>query len=211
MPNCACASRRSSIWRVWLNGQYLSEHEGGYTTFEFDVSKIAKAGQENVLAVQVDNQRTAARIPANLSSNWSFDWWNYRGIIRDVSLEITSRAYIPRQQVISVPHLPGMDETDSATITATITVSNTSGQTLNGSIQVNLLDDADDQPVLEAPVSTLVSVPPGGTADIQIAATLASPKLWHFDHPNLYRWSASLLAADGRVLDTDEVTSVFVP
>jgi beta-glucuronidase len=39
-----------------------------------------------------------------------------------------------------------------------------------------------------------------------MAATLDSPKLWHFDHPNLYRWSVSLVAASGQVLDTDEVT-----
>ena len=36
--------------------------------------------------------------------------------------------------------------------------------------------------------------------------TIPSPKLWHFDHPNLYRWSASLLNANGNVLHTDEVT-----
>jgi beta-galactosidase/beta-glucuronidase len=192
--------------RVWLNGQYLGAHEGGYTPFEFDVSSVAKPGEENTIAVEVDNLRAPDRIPANLGSNWSFDWWNYGGILRDVSLEVTSRAYIARQQIVSTPHITAMDEADSAAIAATITVHNTSGQALNGVIQANLLDDADGQPVLEAPVSTPVSVPPGGTADARIAATLTSPKLWHFDHPDLYRWSASLLTEGGQVLDTDEVT-----
>jgi beta-glucuronidase len=192
--------------RVWLNGQYLGEHEGGYTPFEFDISNIAKLGGGNVLAVQVDNRRAADRIPANLGPGWTYDWWNYGGIIRDVSLKITSKAYIARQQIVSVPHITGMDEADSASITATLTLHNTSGQALDGTLQANLLGDADGQPVLEAPVSAPVSIPSGGSADVRIAATLVSPKLWHFDHPNLYRWSASLLAADGRVLDTREVT-----
>jgi hypothetical protein len=191
---------------VWLNGQYLGAHEGGYTPFEFDVSNIARPGEENIVAVEVDNLRATNRIPAVLGPGWSFDWWNYGGIIRDVSLEISSRAYIARQQIVSVPHITGVDEADSAAITATITANNTSGQMLNGVIQASLLDDADGQPVLAAPISTPVSVPANGTTDVQIAASLASPKLWHFDHPDLYRWSASLLAASGQVLDTEEVT-----
>src|SRR5690242_17652907 len=43
--------------RVWLNGQYLGQHEGGYTPFEFDVTSVAKRGTQNVIAVQVDNLR----------------------------------------------------------------------------------------------------------------------------------------------------------
>jgi beta-galactosidase/beta-glucuronidase len=123
-----------------------------------------------------------------------------------VSLKITGKAAIARQRIISVPHMTGMDEADSAAITATLTVRNTSGQRLNGTLQANLLDDASGQPVLEAPLSAPVSVPSGGSADVRIATTLLSPKLWHFDHPNLYRWSASLLAADGQVLDAGQVT-----
>ncbi len=192
--------------RVWLNGQYLGEHEGGYTPFEFDVSGSAKPGEKNIIAVEADNMRAADRIPANLSSSWSFDWWNYGGIIREVSLETTSPAFIDRQQIVSVPHLTGMDEADSAVITATISVSNTSEHALNGTIQANLLDDVNGQPVLNAPVSAPVNVPAGEAASVQITAPLASPKLWHFDHPQLYRWSASLLATDDRVLDTQQVT-----
>jgi beta-galactosidase/beta-glucuronidase len=192
--------------KVWLNGQYLGEHEGGYTPFEFDVSDIARPGEENVLAVEVDNSRAADRIPADLSSSWSFDWWNYGGITRDVSLELTSRAYIARQQVVSTPHLTDEDAADSASITAAVTISNTSSETLEGRLQANLYGDADGQPALPAPVSTSVSVGPGASLQVQLAATLASPKLWHFDHPDLYRWSVSLLAADGGVLDTNDVT-----
>ncbi len=192
--------------RVWLNGQYLGQHEGGYSSFEFDVSAVARPGEINVLAVQVDNLRAANRIPAVLRPDWSFDWYNYGGITRDVSLEITSRAYIARQQIVSTPHITGMDEADSAIVTATITVNNTSGETLTGTIVADLLEETNAQSALAAPVSSPVSVSAGGSADVQIAATLASPKLWHFDHPNLYRWSASLIAADGQILHTDEDT-----
>jgi len=192
--------------RVWFNGQYLGQHEGGYTPFEYDVSAVARPGEINVLAVQVDNLRAIDRIPAVLRPDWSFDWYNYGGITRDVSLEITSRAYIARQQVVSTPHITGMDEADSATVTATIMVNNTSSDPLDGTLVATLLEDASGQAVLNAPVSSSISVAAGESAEVQLTATLASPKLWHFDHPNLYRWSVSLTVADGQILHTDEVT-----
>jgi beta-galactosidase/beta-glucuronidase len=191
--------------RVWLNDQYLGEHEGGYTPFEFEVSRITLPGQENVIAIQVDNRRAFDRIPADLNPGWSFDWWNYGGIIRDVSLEITSRAHITCQKIASLPHLVGMDEADSASITAHLTIRNDSDQDLRGTIQANLMDDAGEQAVLDTPIQSSVSVPVGGTAEVEIAAALNSPRLWHFDHPNLYRWSTSLIAANGDVLDRREV------
>ena len=192
--------------RIWLNGQYLGQHEGGYTPFEFDVSSMAKPGETNVLAVQVDNLRSTNRIPAVLNPPWSFDWYNYGGITREVSLEITSQAYIAKQQIVSTPHLTGMDEADSATVIAKIAVSNTSGENLAGSIKADLLDDSSGNTVLESPISSPVNITGGQYTEVQLTATLTSPKLWHFDHPNLYRWSVSLMAADGQILHKDEVT-----
>lgn len=192
--------------RVWLNGQYLGQHEGGYTPFEFDVTSLVKHGETNVIAVQVDNLRATNRIPVVIRPDWSFDWWNYGGITRDVSLEITSQAYIARQQIIPIPHLTDMDEADSASLTATITVNNTSDGSLQGSIRADLLDDATGHSVFAAPLSSSINVSANENTDVQIDATIASPKLWHFDHPNLYRWSVSLLDTNGNVLHRDEVT-----
>ena len=191
--------------RVWLNGQYLGQHEGGYTPFEFDVTSIVKSGAENVIAVQVDNMRATNRIPVVISPDWSFDWWNYGGITRDVSLEITSQVYIARQQIVSAPHLTGMDQADSATVTAMLTVNNTSDSDFDGSIQADLMDNTNGQSVLASPVLAAFSVDAENSIEVQIDLTITSPKLWHFDHPNLYRWSASLLDAAGQVLDTKEV------
>lgn len=192
--------------RVWLNGQYLGAHEGGYTPFEFAVSGIVQPGVENVVAVQVDNKRTSDRIPVNPSERWSFDWWNYGGIVRDVSLEATSRAFIARQMVMATPNLVGVDEADVATITATVTLSNMSAKPLEGTLTADVLDDASDLSVLESVPTEIVKVSPGESADVQLTATVLEPKLWHFDHPHLYHWSASLLGADGALLHGDEVT-----
>lgn len=74
--------------RVYLNGEEIGGHEGGFTPFQIEVTGRLKA-QDNFLAVEVSNTRTADAIPA-----LAFDWWNYGGITRDVLLVTTPRTYI---------------------------------------------------------------------------------------------------------------------
>ncbi len=192
--------------KVWLNGEYLGEHQGGYTPFEFDVTGIARPGEENTLAVQVDNLRAANRIPADLSETWSYDWWNYGGIVRDVSLEVTSRAYIARQQIIAVPNLTRWNEADAARITTTITLRNMSDQTVEGMLIADVFKGENDRSALAAPAQTRFLMPPHESVDVEVQARLDHPALWHFDDSNLYRWSATLVASDGMMLDAAEDT-----
>ncbi len=74
--------------KVYLNGQLLGVHEGGFTPFQFEVTDHANKGV-NKLIVKVDNKRISDGIPA-----LNFDWWNYGGITRDVSLIATPASYI---------------------------------------------------------------------------------------------------------------------
>jgi beta-glucuronidase len=66
--------------RVFLNGQYLGEHVGGFTPFEFELTSGLRE-RDNSLIVQVDNQRRRDGVPA-----LNTDWWNYGGLTRSVSL-----------------------------------------------------------------------------------------------------------------------------
>lgn len=195
--------------RVWLNGQYLGQHEGGYTSFEFDVTDVVRSGEENVIAVQVDNLRATNRIPVVITPEWSFDWWNYGGITREVSLEVTSRVYIAQQKIVSIPHLTDIDQADSAKVTASIIINNISDHEFDGTLQADLLEEATGQSVLTSLASVTVTVSADNHAEFQMDVTIDSPKLWHFDHPTLYRWSVSLLGANRQVLHTNEVTIGF--
>lgn len=192
--------------RIWLNGEYLGEHEGGYTPFEFEVNGIARPGAENVLVVQADNRRLPNRIPPSARPEWSFQWWNDGGIVREVSLLVTSRVFILAQRIIAVPHLIGEDVADQATVTARVTLQNVSTDRFTGTLNANILDDFVGRPVLASPPVTSVNLAPGESDEIELTAVVSSPKLWHFDHPNLYRWSASLLGEEGQALHADEVT-----
>lgn len=74
--------------RIYLNGQEIGQHEGGFTPFQIEVTKDVKE-RDNFLAVEVSNTRTTDAIPA-----MSFDWWNYGGITRDVLLVSTPNVFI---------------------------------------------------------------------------------------------------------------------
>ncbi len=73
---------------VYLNGELIGEHEGGFTPFQFEVTDNLKA-KDNFLIVRVNNTRTKDAIPA-----MNFDWWNYGGITRDVDLVHVPTTYI---------------------------------------------------------------------------------------------------------------------
>ncbi len=74
--------------RVYLNGEALGEHEGGYTPFDFEITKLLHDG-ENFLVVEANNQRRIDAVPALQT-----DWWNYGGITRDVLLIETPENFI---------------------------------------------------------------------------------------------------------------------
>ena len=74
--------------RVWVNGQEVGHHVGGFTPFNFDISDLLKEG-ENTVIVKVDNKRHPEDVPTQI-----FDWWNYGGITRDVMLVKVTPVYL---------------------------------------------------------------------------------------------------------------------
>ena len=73
---------------VYLNGQHVGHHIGGFTPFNYDVSDKLREG-ENIVIVKVDNKRHAEDVPTQI-----FDWWNYGGITRDVRLVKVPTVYL---------------------------------------------------------------------------------------------------------------------
>jgi len=65
---------------VYLNGEELGEHEGGFTPFDFEITERIKA-HGNFLVVRINNTRGKDQVPTT-----NTDWWNYGGITRPVTL-----------------------------------------------------------------------------------------------------------------------------
>lgn len=151
---------------VYLNGELLGRHEGGFTPFQFEVTGKIKTGN-NSLILKVNNTRVADGIPAT-----GFDWWNYGGITRDVQLVETSSLYIAdyflqlkkgsSDQVEGWVKLDGCQEPEK--------------------IRVR---------IPEAGVSIAVSTDAAGYAGVAFRAGLT---LWSPEHPKRYRVSISSTA-----------------
>jgi beta-glucuronidase len=65
---------------VYLNGEELGEHEGGFTPFDFEITDRVRA-HGNFLVVRINNTRGSDQVPTV-----NTDWWNYGGITRPVTL-----------------------------------------------------------------------------------------------------------------------------
>ena len=74
--------------RVYLNGQALGEHEGGFTPFNFEVTDKIHEG-DNFLVAEVNNARRRDGVPSV-----NTDWWNYGGLTRDVALAEVPESFI---------------------------------------------------------------------------------------------------------------------
>jgi len=94
--------------KVWINGKFIGEHEGGYLPFQFEVTDRVRFGKENFLSVKVDNQLSPERVPpGNIPEeehprsvrqrsypDVNFDFFPYGGIHRPVYLFCTPLDYI---------------------------------------------------------------------------------------------------------------------
>jgi beta-glucuronidase len=65
---------------VYLNGQALGQHSGGFTPFAFEVTKLLRAG-ENQITLGVDSARTSDDVPPPVT-----DWETYGGVTRSITL-----------------------------------------------------------------------------------------------------------------------------
>jgi beta-glucuronidase len=73
---------------VYLNGQFVGRHEGGFTPFAFDVTGLLRDG-ENRITIGADAERSADTVPPTVT-----DWETYGGVTRPVLLIQVPQTYV---------------------------------------------------------------------------------------------------------------------
>lgn len=117
--------------KVWLNGELLCMHKGGFLPFEMDITDHVELGETMRLTVCVDNTINRKSLPVGSESGnsfmgsdnanvpavqqaklWrkprnfpNFDFFNYAGIQRHVRIYSTPKSYI--DNLILVPKIEG--------------------------------------------------------------------------------------------------------
>ncbi len=149
---------------VYLNGNHLGHHVGGFTPFNYDVTEQLHEG-ENVVIVKVDNKRRKENVPTQI-----FDWWNYGGITRDVLLVDVEPVYVENYS-LQLESLEGCQ--------------------ISFSVKLNC-EEAGHEVTLAIPelrITKTLTTAADGTASCFMKA---KPELWSPDHPRLYRVDITL-------------------
>jgi beta-glucuronidase len=165
---------------VWVNGNEAGKHLGkGYTAFAFDITRFLRSGPDNVVAVRVNSDFDSRMLPRGHSS----DWTNDGGIYRPASLLRTPKVYIERVDVDAVPDT----RAGVAAIDISVVLANTGERQFKGQLVVHVVEESTGLTALEESKAGTVSIGPAATIRHDLPALeIANPKLWHFDHPNLY-------------------------
>lgn len=145
---------------VYLNGEKLGRHEGGFTPFNFEATERVRE-RGNFLIVKVDNKRRRDAVPT-----LNTDWWNYGGLTRPVALvevpETFVRDYHIQLQKSSREEVAGWVQLDGpAAANQTVTVE-----------------------IPEAKVKQTFKTGADGRAALDFKARL---DLWSPESPKLYR------------------------
>lgn len=144
---------------IWINGQHVCDHEGGFTGFDCEATQQLHAGK-NFVVVAVDDTRQDDGIPTATT-----DWFNYGGITRDVALVDVPESFIDDYD-LHLNHertaIEGWVHVQDASPGTTVAVA-----------------------IPEVKLSVTSQVNRDGNAPIRIPAS--GLQLWSPDHPKLYR------------------------
>jgi beta-glucuronidase len=148
---------------VYLNGQKLGTHKGGFTPFDFEIPDSLLKAKDNYLVVKADNKRSADEIPT-----LNTDWWNYGGITRNVTLVIVPPDFIRDYN-----------------IQLTKGTAVTKNKTVNGWIRLNRA--VEETVSLEIPELKWKKEIPVHGDSVTFNFTLPKVELWSPQHPKLYQ------------------------
>jgi hypothetical protein len=153
--------------QVLVNGQSTGPmHQGGYYRFQYEVTKLLKFGQDNLLEVTVDEESSNASING---AERRGDYWNYGGIYRPVLLEAFPTEFIERTAI-------------NAKADGSLAVDvYGNGAVAGDSVEGRLLDLKGA--LIGQPFSQALS---SGASPTHLQTQFLSPRLWTAETPNLY-------------------------
>src|ERR1017187_1929043 len=157
---------------VWINGNYLGEHQGGFAAFVFDITPYVNVGADNVIAVELNNSLNTNLPPLDAD----FTMWG--GIYRDVHLLVTDPVQISPMDYGS----PGVYLTttsvssNSANLQVTTVVSNSTASAQTVTVRAVVTDAATN---IVTTLTNVVTLPASSVSNVVASAAIANPHLWN--------------------------------
>ena len=172
----------NSITDVYLNGQHLGQHRGGYSTFRFDLTEAIDFDAKNTLAVKVDNTVVDDVYPQMA------DFTFYGGIYRDVNLVIANPVHFDLMDHGSKGIYVIQEEVneENASLTIKSLLVNDSEEDKKVRLWVDLLDAEGENIAYAAKEVTLVA---GERKAVEVPLVIENPTLWN-GRKNAYMYEA---------------------
>ncbi|MFP4371658.1 MAG: glycoside hydrolase family 2 protein [Halanaerobium sp.] len=152
---------------VWLNGNYLGKHEGGYISFQFKITEYLKFKQNNILTVRVFDPEHNEEIPHGKQGSW---YTRVSGIWQDVNLKKISSNHIKNAYFET--------DIDNHQLSVKLDIEKQS-QENNDIINLKIFSPVEKEKVIKE-----VQVDYSAQSDITVK--IEEPYLWSPAEPNLY-------------------------
>ena len=174
---------------VFINGHSLGKRPYGYISFRYDLTPYLKIGEENVIAVRVDNQEQP-----------NSRWYSGCGIYRNVWLTVTNPIHVDLWGTyVTTPQVSDKE----ATVSVCTSVKN-EGAALAEIKVISSLLDAEGNRVGET--TSVLPISKDSVGTYQQTVKVVSPILWSVNNPYLYTLETEVWAA-GKLVDTYETTT----
>lgn len=191
----------------YINGQYLGLHENGAMAVGFDLTPYIKYGQENVIAVRIDNNWNYRERATNTKYQWSDRNFNanYGGIPKNVWLHVTDKLYqtLPLYSNLKTTgvYIYAEDirvKSRQAVIHAESEIKNEHKRNKQVAYQVELID-RDGRSIKTFDGNSIV-LKPGETTTLKASAEVDGLHFWSWGYGYLYTVKTSLWV-DGKKVD----------
>jgi beta-galactosidase len=171
--------------QVFLNGQWVGEHKGGFTPFSVEVTALVRFGQDNWLSVRVDSTERSDIPPFG----GLVDYLTFGGIYRDVFLRVTEPVFV---QDIATRAFNVLQASKGLEVIVNAKNSINSAGELGASVT---LYDPSDQVMAQA--HTLFAFGPEREHAFHVRfEDVPGLDLWELEHPTLYRLEVRLENGD---------------
>ncbi len=174
---------------VWVNGHHVGYRPMGYVSQRYELTRHLRTDGRNVIAVRSDT-----------SAAPSSRWYTGSGIYRHVRLIETDDVHVTQggAYVRATAISDGQ-----ATISVTAEVQNDTGAAVAAKVEL-LLIDPDGREVART-VTATSDIASGRSRALPAEIALPRPRRWDINDPALYRAAIRVLAADGTLLDNEDV------
>jgi beta-galactosidase len=181
---------------VYVNGQHLGQHRGGFTRFIFDATAAVKIGGDNVLALKVSNSTCSDCLPDGTPRLYK----GYGGIYRAAWLMTTNKYHLATTDYASSGIYVSASNVSSASASVSERILVTNNTAADQTLTVkSMIADALGTAVLTTQSDVLVKA--GTTATTTHTGTVSQPTLWKPGNPNLYTVQVTV-SAGGVLVDS---------